>query len=128
MRFKLVLGFAIGVVVFSLSAWSHHAHGNYAEKTMDMEGVVTELHVINPHSWIYIEVTKADGQKQLWALEGGGASDEKRAHIKKGDKIKTRCHPLRDGSPACLLGFVKSPDGTVKDWDAAASKDLPKDF
>ena len=34
-----------------------------------------------------------------------------------GDTIKARCHPLRDGSNGCLLGFLKAPDGTVKDWD-----------
>ena len=49
--------------------------------------------------------------------------------IKKGEKIKTRCHPLKDGGPGCLLGFVRGADGTVKDWDGINdAQQLPKDF
>jgi Family of unknown function (DUF6152) len=134
MRLKASLGFAAaGMMVLAFSAWSHHAHGNYTEGTIDMEGVVTEFHLINPHSWVYMEVTKADGQKQLWSLEASGKGGLERAgitrdYLKKGDKIKARCHPLKDGGPSCLLGFVKAADGTVKDWDSASSTELPRDF
>ena len=52
MRSTHVAGFiVIGVMAFTVSAWSHHAHGNYAVTTVDIEGVVTELHLLNPHSW-----------------------------------------------------------------------------
>lgn len=47
--------------------------------------------------------------------------------MKPGDTIKVRCYRLRDGSPGCLLGFVKAADGTVKDWDARNAP-LPSDF
>ena len=134
MRSKHVAGFiVIGAMAFTVSAWSHHAHGNYAVTTVDIEGVVTELHLLNPHSWLYIEVIKADGQKQLWALEAApraaltsnGVTAE---YMKVGDKVKVRCHPLTDGSSGCLLGFVKARDGSVKNWDAASSKSIPQDF
>lgn len=46
-----------------------------------------------------------------------------RDSIKPGDRIKARCHPLRDGSRGCLLGFVKTRDGSVKDWDGGATTD-----
>jgi hypothetical protein len=113
----------IGVMTWTLlPAWSHHAHGNYTETVVDLEGKVTEFHKINPHSWIYIEVVR-DGQKKLWALEGGGPREQ---NIKVGDTIKARCHPLRDGNPVCLLGFVKASDGSVRDWDGNMAP--PKDF
>ena len=128
MRFKLalVVGIAvIGVVAFGLPAWSHHSHGNYTQETMDLEGIVTEIHAINPHSWVYIDVTDASGNTQIWAMEGGGAdgilelAKEDKA-LKSGDLIKARCHPLRDGTAGCLLGFIKHPDGTVRNYDSGA--------
>ena len=130
MRSRLVAGFVtIGVMAFAGSAWSHHAHGNYQRETIDIEGVVTEVHLLSPHSWVYIEVAK-DGQKQVWALEAGlgGSARGRVQELKAGDKIKVRCQPLTDGTPGCLLGFVKTADGVVKNWDNASATELPKDF
>jgi hypothetical protein len=124
MSFKAALGLAVvGLTTGMLTtASAHHAHGNYELTYVDMQGSVTEVHMIVPHPWIYIEVVR-DGQKQLWALEGGGRRDQS---VKVGDTIKVRCHPLRDGSQACLLGFVKAADGSVQDWDG--KEPPPKDF
>ena len=112
---------AAGVACLALTVSAHHSHGQYAETFQDIEGVVKELHLLTPHSWLYIEVKDAKGAPQLWALEattraqlGRSAS---RATIKSGDTIKARCHPLRDKTNGCLLGFLKTKDGTVKDWD-----------
>ena len=133
MRFRLVAGFvAVGVMAFAGSAWSHHAHGNYQREMVDMEGTVSEVHFLSPHSWVYIEVTK-NGEKQMWALEGGIGGQRGRGGatvqaLKFGDKIKVRCQPLTDGTPGCLLGFIKTADGVVKNWDSASATDFPKDF
>jgi hypothetical protein len=119
---------AVGLGVVALMAGSltpvlaHHAHGNYEQRFVDMQGTVTEVHIIAPHPWIYMEVVR-DGKKVLWAVEGGGRREQK---IAKGDTIKVRCHPLRDGNPVCLLGFVKAADGSVADWDG--QEPPPKDF
>jgi len=48
-------------------------------------------------------------------------------YLKAGDKIKARCHVLRDGSNGCLLGYLKGPDGAVKDWDGGTGA-APADF
>jgi hypothetical protein len=99
----------------------------------DVEGVVTEVHFVVPHSWVYIEVQDPDGgEPQLWALEATGRGGLERIgvtreYIKAGDKIKARCHRLRDGSNGCLLGFLKAGDGTSKDWDGGNAP-IPADF
>ncbi len=122
------------MAVLTLSAWGHHAHGNYAAEMVDMEGIVTELYLLNPHSWLYFEVTKADGQRQLWGLEAAskgqlGANGVSHEYIKPGDRVKVRCHPLTDGGPGCLAGFVrKMSDGSVKDWDLSITEYVPEDF
>ena len=115
-----------------MPASAHHSHGNYVEKFIDVEGVVKEMHLVNPHSWIYLEVTRAGSPPQMWALEATSRVGLDRVGItrdplKAGDRIKARCHPLRDGSSGCLLGFLKRSDGRVENWDGT-SLPLPTDF
>ena len=112
---------AIFALAFVLRTWAHHSHGNYTDTTIDIEGVVTEVHLVVPHSYIYIQVKKG-AATETWVLEATGRGGLERIgvtrdYLKLGDAIKARCHPLRDGSSGCLLGYLKGPDGVVKDWD-----------
>ena len=132
MRIKLSLA-AVCAVAFALPLWAHHSHGNYTDTFRDIQGVVKEIHFVVPHSWVYIEVKDDKGQPQLWALEATGRGGLERIgvtreYIKTGDTIKARCHPLRDGSNGCLLGFLKARDGSVKDWDGGQNTPIPTDF
>ena len=118
--------------VLAQSARAHHSHGNYVETFTDIEGMVKEVHLVNPHSWIYIEVKGPDGRTLRWSLEASSRNALERIgvtneYIKAGDTIKVRCHPLRDGSRGCLLGFIKARDGSIKDFDAS-NVPLPTDF
>jgi hypothetical protein len=131
MRLTLSLAFA-GVAFVTLAAQAHHSHGQYDETFRDIEGVVKELHLLTPHSWIYLEVKDASGTPHVWALEATTRPAlEKigvtREYVKVGDTVKARCHPLRDGTNGCLLGFLKARDGSVKDWDGGNAP-APKDF
>ena len=117
-------------VVAVLPIQAHHSHGNYeVAKWTTMQGTVKELHLLVPHSWIYLDVKDDKGERTTWALEATGPSGLlkvgiKREDVKPGDVIKVRCHLLRDGSNGCLLGFVTPMHGDVarghgveKDWD-----------
>jgi hypothetical protein len=123
MRLKSGVGpLAVCAATFALSAWAHHSHGAYNETFMDLEGVVKEVHLVVPHSWIYLEVKGANGEPEVWALEATGRTGLQKVgvttdYVKPGDSVKARCHRLKDGSNGCLLGFLKAKDGTVKDWD-----------
>jgi Family of unknown function (DUF6152) len=133
MRFTLTLVFAvIGVFAFALSSAAHHSHGAYNDTFMDIAGVVKEVHLVVPHSWIYLEVKDEKGEPQMWALEATGRTGLQRVgvtadYVKPGDTVKARCHRLRDGSNGCLLGFLKAKDGSVKDWDGNNAP-APADF
>jgi hypothetical protein len=123
---------AAGVVTLTLSASAHHSHGQYDESFRDVSGIVKELHLLTPHSWLYIEVKDASGTTQLWALEATTRAQLEQAgvtrdYVKAGDLVKARCHPLRDKTNGCLLGFLKAADGSVKDWDGGNAPP-PKDF
>ena len=122
----------ICAVLLALPIEAHHSHGNYVDTFTDIEGTVKEVHLLNPHSWIYLTVTSASGQAQTWSLEATSVVGLQRIgvtrdSVKPGDTVKARCHPLRDGSRGCLLGFLKTKDGSVKDWDGN-NLPIPTDF
>ena len=133
MSFKSLGISAISALALALPVWAHHSHGYYGKEFIDMAGVVTEVHLIKPHSWIYMEVTDDKGQKTEWALEAHTPRALERigitsAYIGTGDNIKVRCHPLRDGGSDCLLGFVQAGDGSIKDWDANVAMPVDDGF
>ena len=134
MRFKsLFIAVACAAVAASSSpstSMAHHSHGNYdVTKYVNVSGTVKEVHWINPHSWIYLEVRNEGGKAAVWALEAADPNTIQRNGIRRddvrpGDPIKVRCHQLRDGSNGCLLGFVTPAhgdpargDGIEKEWD-----------
>ena len=121
---------AVCVIAVAFPALAHHSHGNYdVEKWTTLEGTVKEVHLLVPHSWIYLNVKDAKGQTSTWALEATGPDGLKRKGIergflKSGDSIKARCHALKDGTSGCLLGFVTPThgdkargDGVEVEWD-----------
>ena len=128
----LILVTMCAMCVFIMPASAHHSHGQYEDTFSDIQGVVKEIHMLTPHSWVYIEVKDASGTPQLWALEGTNRAGLERIgvtkdYVKPGDTIKARCHPLRDKNSGCLLGFLKAQDGSVKDWDGGNAP-VPADF
>lgn len=123
MQLKSLSLAAMAAYAVAFPAWAHHSHGNYqlTEYTL-LEGTVKEFHMVNPHTWIYLEVTDAGGQPNLWALETTGIRGLTRIGVtrdtvKVGDTISVRCHQLRDGSKGCLLGFLTPEGGVEKEWD-----------
>ena len=133
------LGIAAMCAVLSiLPVWAHHSHGNYdTTKWTAMEGKVTELHLLVPHSWLYVEVKDDKGEPTVWAMEATGYGGLQRVGIKRedvkpGDRVKVRCHLLKDGANGCLLGFVTPMhgdtargDGVEKDWDGGGGAGFP---
>jgi hypothetical protein len=123
MRFKILAFAFLAANAVGLTAWAHHSHGAYAMTDYtEVAGTVTEVYWINPHAWVYMDVVGANGEAESWALEAAGATTLARAGIdpdgvKAGDKISVRCHPLRDGSNGCLLGYVTTGDGATIEWD-----------
>jgi hypothetical protein len=131
MRASVVMAAAC-TVCLGVSVSAHHSHGQYEETFRDIQGVVKEMHLLTPHSWVYIEVSDRGGAPELWALEGTNRQGLEKIgitldYVKPGDTIKARCHPLRDKNNGCLLGFLKARDGSVKDWDGGGAP-APADF
>ena len=129
---------AMCAVLSVVPVLAHHSHGNYdTTKWTTMEGKVTEIHLLVPHSWLYLELKDDKGEPTVWALEATGPGGLQRVGIKRedvkpGDLIKVRCHLLRDGSSGCLLGYVTPMHGdparghgVEKDWDGGGGAGFP---
>lgn len=124
MQHRKKLFFAVlSINVLAVPAWAHHSQGNYQmTEYTHLSGTVKEVHFRNPHSWVYLEVTGADGTPATWVLEGKSVSalatlGVTEDVIRVGDTVSARCHRLRDGSNGCLLGFLTSEDGVEREWD-----------
>ena len=130
MRVRSVSLAVLCAVCFVLPVRAHHSHGNYEiTKWTTMEGTVKEVHLLVPHSWIYLDIKDQKGETTTWALEATGPSGltkvgVKREDVRPGDTIKVRCNLLKDGSNGCLLGFVTPfhgdaarGHGVEREWD-----------
>ena len=114
----------------ALPAWAHHSHNAY-EVTVwsEMEGTVNQVHLMNPHSWLYLDVTDENGETTTWSLEAASPNSilengVKPEDVRPGDRIKVRIHLLRDGTNGGLLGFVTPLHGDANrghdvalEWD-----------
>src|SRR5215472_18686026 len=71
-KLAVVLG-SVCLLLPSAPLWAHHAF--YAEfdetKPITLRGTVTKWELVNPHSWIHLEVKGPDGKVVSWMIEGG---------------------------------------------------------
>ena len=113
------LGLAgIAVAVCTMPALAHHSFAMFdAEKKVTLDGTVKEFQWTNPHSWILLTVSDAQGKAEQWAIEMGGPSGLARQGwvpktLTPGMKVQAVIHPLRDGTPGGQFMAVTLPDGT----------------
>ena len=99
MQFKVMCLAAVCAVFLALPVLAHHSHTNYAISDFTLlEGKVTEVHYLNPHSWVYIEVKDAKGgEPTVWALEAAGPMAITRNGVKKEDRKPDRAGRARVG-------------------------------
>ena len=99
------------------SALAHHSPIVFDRtKQVTLTGSVTEFRWGNPHSWIHIDVTDADGKVANWSIEMDPASHLARegwrsSTLKAGDKITVVVFPLRNDEKGGQYISVTLPDG-----------------
>jgi hypothetical protein len=104
-------------------ALAHHSFAMFDRtKTVKLEGVVTELQITNPHSWLMVRAPGPAGKPVVWSIEMGGpgqieemgltADATKPGHkIKVGDKITVSMHPMRNDKPGGAFKSAVLADG-----------------
>ena len=111
-------GVALGLFMAAAPLGAHHAFAAaYDEKKpINLQGTVTKVELVNPHSWIWIDVTGADGKVVSWGIEGGPPTNLFRNGITKtslpvGAQIKLTGYQARSGEPKGVGVFVEYLDG-----------------
>ncbi len=87
------------VLCISNQAMAHHAFSAEfdAEKPIELKGKVTKLELVNPHSWLYVDVPQEDGKVANWGFEFGAPFNLKKNGITKAS--------LPVGSEVSIKGF-----------------------
>jgi hypothetical protein len=110
----------IGVwfLVAAVPAMAHHAFSAAFDETkpINLQGKVTKVELVNPHAWIWIDVTGKDGKVVNWGIEGGPPSNLFRNGITKaslpvGTQIKLFGYQAKSGEPKGVGVFVEYLDG-----------------
>jgi len=144
---KLRISMAVAGVGLMLAAIApldaHHAFGGEFDPNMPvlLKGPVTKVEWVNPHAWIHMEITKPDGTKEEWMVEGGTPNTLIRRGITKDsltagtvivvDGYQTRDHSLKRANgrnityPDGRKLFLGS-SGTGAPTDGADPTETPK--
>lgn len=73
---RIDLSLFVALVALGMSTMPASAHHAFAAEfdvndPITLEGTIVQLELINPHSWIHLDVTKPDGTVERWMIEGG---------------------------------------------------------
>ena len=62
-----------GLLLAAAPAFAHHAFAAEfdAKRPVHLVGVVTRVELINPHTWIHVDVTGENGRVTSWMVEAG---------------------------------------------------------
>lgn len=119
MKSRLALLLLSVAALWSSAPLAHHSFAHFdMQRTIAVTGKVTKWVWANPHAWIYMDVTKADGSTESWAFECSSPNMMIRwgwhySDIKVGDTLIVDSHPARDGSHQGSVYAVFLGDGRV---------------
>jgi hypothetical protein len=122
MRTKLLSAVASSAILSVAAMGSANAHHSFAaefdrDAPVHLEGVVVEFEWVNPHSWLVIDVTQADGSVERWRVEGGAPSallrrGWNRNSLPPGTQVIVDGFQAKDGKPRANARDIEFPDGT----------------
>jgi hypothetical protein len=112
------------LLAFMLSVplvFAHHGLARFdTTHIVTMKGTITRFDWINPHAYVYADITDDHGKTANWMLECGSlgmlsrfgwSPDILKNIIKKGDRVTVYGFIAKDGSPYMALQKIDLPNG-----------------
>jgi hypothetical protein len=99
------------------SANAHHSRAMFdLTRHIELTGAVREFQWTNPHCYIQLTVTTAQGRTQDWTIEMGPPHSLKengwgKTSLRPGDRVRITINPLRSGGNAGELEDIARLDG-----------------
>src|SRR6266446_3613295 len=114
----------IGLLLAAIPVLAHHSFSaEYDQsKVLSLQGKMVQFDWVNPHSWIYVEVTSANGEKAIWKGEtppinvlyrNGWTKPLVEDMVKKGEMVTLRGPAAKDGSHHVFAQGVTRQDGVT---------------
>ena len=117
----IVVGAVLVAAAVAVPVIAHHSSGPFydATKKVEIKGMVTKLHIKNPHSFLYVDVDEK-GKKVEWQVEMGTGAQLARNNLtvetlKPGTEIRVAGQPSRaEGSHGmCCIQLLMKADGSA---------------
>ena len=113
-----IAAMSASLLLTAVPAQPHHAFGSEfdVEKPLKLRGTVTKWELVNPHSWIRMDVKGADGKVVNWMIEGGSPNSLYRLGFNKdslppGTEIIVEGYQSKDGSNRGVGAKLTFSDG-----------------
>src|ERR1700676_998138 len=114
---KRLAAVAVGVLISTIPLLAHHAFTAEfdTKKPVKLRGTIAKIELVNPHSWIYIDVKNEDGTVSQWMLEAGSPNvlvrrGFSKAAIPKGTEVIFEGFQAKDGSNRANGRDITFPD------------------
>ncbi|HEY8521269.1 MAG TPA: DUF6152 family protein [Gammaproteobacteria bacterium] len=115
-------------------AWACvHAHHSFSAEfdigqPVEITGTVTDIEWTNPHTWVHMEVTDADGNRSRWAVELLGVNSLARSGLtrrtlKPGDAIKVKGYRARNGTNTANASSMVRADTGEPLWTSTGEQE-----
>ncbi len=99
-------------------AAAHHAFAAEFDnkKPLELQGVITKSRWVNPHSWVYVDVTDAKGNVTNWGFEFTTPNallsrGINRQDLSPGASIRIKGYRAKNAGPYGYANFVVLHDG-----------------
>jgi hypothetical protein len=106
---------------FAVTASAHHGFGTFeVAKTITLTGKLTRVEFINPHSWLYFDVTDASGKVTRHRCEMRSSHTLRRSGWTKelfpiGEQVTIEAAPDRADAASCYLKTIRFANGSHMD-------------
>lgn len=100
---------------------AHHGIANFnLNIDLTIEGTIADIALINPHSWIYVDVPNDDGGTTEWKCELRGGTVLRRSGWSRdmfeiGSEVTITGSPDRFEDNTCYMGSIQFANGTGMD-------------